>query len=418
MAEVHRATDMRPEAKGRIVALKTLHSASFEGSNDELSRMFQDEARIASTLEHPHIARVYEWGSHDGRMFIAYELVEGKDLRVVFENAALTGEAPPLNVVLHVIARIAEALAYAHAREASIVHRDVSPQNVVLLFEGDVKLIDFGIAKAKGRISSTAAGTIKGKFGYMSPEQVRGEEVDQRTDVFSLGICAWELLTLRRLFMPSTLSAAEVAVNEILVLDMVKHHFPDPPSSFSLSVPRELDRIVMKALAKSPDERYKSARELYRDLYGFIEKTGLSANRDDVASMMRRTFGGTSLSSGKRTGRIMELQETRMSDENKGGSDLDIFEGLGKKDSQRKPDAPPPPPGSGQHVAVKPVGEMKKTLLGIPNPAPTTPNLGATAEAPAATQSSPPPSVKPPVPSRPPSGQMRAATPSQPPASK
>jgi serine/threonine protein kinase len=205
MAEVHRAKDTRPEAKGRIVALKTLHSG---GSDDDLARMFQDEAQIASTLEHPHVARVYEWGSHEGRMFIAYELVEGNDLRVVFENAALTGEAPPLNVVLHVIARIAEALAYAHAREASIVHRDVSPQNVVLSFEGDVKLIDFGIAKAKGRLTSTAAGTIKGKFWYMIPDQVRAEEVDQRTDVFSLGICAWELLTLRRLFLPSTLSAA------------------------------------------------------------------------------------------------------------------------------------------------------------------------------------------------------------------
>lgn len=390
-AEVHRAKD----PQGRLVALKTIPAA---GEDEEVAQMFEDEARIASSLDHPNVARVLAYGVHEGRMFIAYELVDGKDLRVVFENASLTGERLPLPIVVTIVAQLAEALAHAHSRDSAIVHRDVSPQNVVVSFDGDVKLIDFGIAKAKGRISKTAAGTIKGKFGYMSPEQVRGEEVDQRTDVFSLGICAWELLTLKRLFLPTVLGGAEGSVNEILVLDLVKNHFPDPPSSFLAEVPRELDRIVMKALAKNPDERYKSARELYRDLNGFIEKTGLHATRDDVAEMMRRTFGAT------RTGRIMELQETRMSDENKGGSDLDIFEGLGKKNSERNPAAPPPPPGSGAHVAAKPAGDMKKTLLGIPGPAASSPTLPGEPA---------PVSARPPAP---PSGSMRAAQPSSPPA--
>ncbi len=153
----------------------------------------------------------------------------------------------------------------------------------------------------------------------------------------------------------------------------------------------------MKALAKNPDERYKSARELYRDLSGFIDNgpgLRLRATRDDVAAMMRRAFGATG------TGRIMELQETRMSDENKGGSDLDIFEGLGKKNSERSAAAPPPPPGSGAHVAAKPTADMKKTLLGIPGPAPTSPSLPSDPS---------PPSARPPAP---PSGSMRAASPS------
>ena len=234
MAEVYRARDTRED---KTVALKRILPAVAE--DEDFVEMFLDEARIASGLEHPHIARLLDFGvvrggADDGHYFIAYELVDGKDLRFVFENASLGGERLPLPVLLYIFCRIAEALAYAHARKdtsgvpRAIVHRDVSPQNIVVSVTGDVKLIDFGIAKARGRLTRTAAGMIKGNSGYMSPEQVRGEPVDQATDVFSLGICMWELLTLKRLFS---------GPNEILVLDMVKRHVPDPPSAYSADVP-------------------------------------------------------------------------------------------------------------------------------------------------------------------------------------
>src|SRR5262249_46388752 len=152
---------------------------------------------------------------------------------------------------------------YAHSRKdqsgatISLVHRDVSPQNIVISFHGDVKLIDFGIAKAKGKITRTQAGTIKGKFGYMSPEQVAGFEVDHRADIFALGIVTWELLTLERLFQ---------AENELLVLDRIRNLEVPPPSNYNRACPPELDRIVLKALAKERDERYRAAKDFFRDL--------------------------------------------------------------------------------------------------------------------------------------------------------
>src|SRR6202035_2789539 len=138
--------------------------------------------------------------------YIAFEFVNGRDLRSLFDRCVRVGEKPPLSFLLYVFARVGEGLAYAHARKdvngepVSIVHRDVSPQNIMVSFDGDVKLIDFGIAKAAGKLSRTQVGSIKGKFGYMSPEQVRGLDVDLRADIFCLGICLWELVTMQRLF--------------------------------------------------------------------------------------------------------------------------------------------------------------------------------------------------------------------------
>ena len=426
MAEVFRAVDTRT---GRACALKRILAAAAE--EEDFVRELEDEARIASTLDHPNIARVLDFGAIDGTHFIAYELVDGVDLRVVFENASLASEPLPLPFLLRVFLDVAEALAHAHARD--VVHRDISPQNIALSVAGEVKVIDFGIAKAKGRLTRTGAGIIKGKLGYMSPEQVRGGSaeapVDARTDVFSLGICMWELLTLKRLF---------TAPDEILVLDMVKRHVPEPPSTHRPELAdraesrQELDRIVAKALAKNQDERYRSARQLTKDLEEFAGISGAIATREDIASTMRRTFGE------KGTGSIMELQETRMSDDNKSGSDLDIFEGLGKKSSPRTSAVPPPPPGSSsasQLPAAPAVtshahGDMKKTLMGIPGPAqpPSAGSLPAMPPSPppppptasASSLSAGPPSGRvsqpPPLPSSAPqSGSMRAVQPSAPP---
>ena len=174
MAEVFRAVDTRT---GQPCALKRILSAVAE--EDDFVRELEDEARIASALDHPNIARVLDFGAIDGTHFIAYELVDGVDLRVVFENASLAEAPLPLGFVVHVFLGVAAALAHAHAND--VVHRDVSPQNIVISRSGDVKVIDFGIAKAKGRLARTGAGVIKGKLGYLSPEQVAAGRLRRRS---------------------------------------------------------------------------------------------------------------------------------------------------------------------------------------------------------------------------------------------
>jgi len=282
MAEVFRATD---KAKNHIVALKRILPQIAE--DEEFVQMFEDEARIASQLEHPHIARMLDFGRIDDSYYIAFEYVNGRDLRALFDRCVRMGEFPPLPFLLYTFARIGEGLAYAHARRddngqpQSIVHRDVSPQNIMVSFDGDVKLIDFGIAKAAGKLSRTQVGTLKGKFGYMAPEQIRGTEIDHRTDLFSLGICMWELLTLERLFY---------AENELLVLEKVRSATIAPPSTKNRDVPPELDRIVLKALAKDVRERYGAAKDVYRDLDKLAKSIEGTATREDIARYMRRAF--------------------------------------------------------------------------------------------------------------------------------
>jgi serine/threonine protein kinase len=419
MAEVFRARDTE---RGGIVALKRILPQIAE--DEEFIRMFEDEARIASQLEHPHIARTLDFGHVDESYYIAFEFVDGRDLRTLFERAVRNQEHPPLDILLYVFTRIGEGLSYAHSRKdasgapVSIVHRDVSPQNIVVSYDGDVKLIDFGIAKAAGKVSRTQVGTLKGKFGYMSPEQVRGgAEVDHRADIFSLGICMWELFTLERLFN---------ADNELAVLEKVRSVTIRPPSSRNPDVPAELDRIVLKALAKDVNERYRAAKDLYRDLNHFAQSSGTIATRDEVAQYMRRAFpesapvsGDTffdNVSSKGRPARTANAdahadanQETRAmaadSPSSDKRSDLDIFEGLGKKNTARPSSAaapsttPPPPPRSSNAPAPAPLAPpphkevvvAKRTLLGIPAP-------GSASAPPPARLSSPAPRSAPPPP--------------------
>src|SRR6185436_16896412 len=168
--------------------------------------------------------------------------------------------------VLYVIGRAAQGLDYAHHRQDAmgrplgVVHRDVSPQNVLVSFDGDVKIIDFGIAKAAGKLARTQVGTIKGKFGYMSPEQVRGLPIDQRSNVFSLGICLWELLTLQRLF---------VGDNEVAIMEKIQRGEIPSLAETAPETPPEVEQIVRKALANDVDERYPTATELDSDITAF-----------------------------------------------------------------------------------------------------------------------------------------------------
>jgi eukaryotic-like serine/threonine-protein kinase len=286
MAEVFRAKAFGVEGFERLVAVKRILPNIAE--DKEFIRMFIDEAKLAVQLNHANIAQIFDLGVVDGSYYIALEHVHGRDLRAIFDRCRQLGEAMPVAQACFLVMKVCEGLDYAHnkrdqaGREINLVHRDVSPQNVLVSFEGEVKLIDFGIAKAAGKGSKTQAGILKGKFGYMSPEQVRGMPIDRRSDVFSCGIVLYELLTGERLF---------VGESDFSTLEKVRNVEILPPSTYNRKIPDELERIVLKALAKDVDDRYQNAIDLHDELQAFVYTAGEFYSRKDLAGQMKKTFG-------------------------------------------------------------------------------------------------------------------------------
>ncbi len=286
MAEVFRAKAFGVEGFERLVAVKRILPNIAE--DKEFIRMFIEEAKLAVQLNHANIAQIFDLGVVDGAYYIALEHIHGRDLRGMFDRCRQLGEPMPVAQACFVVMKLCEGLDYAHnkrdqsGRELHLVHRDVSPQNVLVSFEGEVKIIDFGIAKAAGKGSKTQAGILKGKFGYMSPEQVRGIPIDRRSDVFSCGIVLYELLTGERLF---------VGESDFSTLEKVRNVEILPPSTYNRRIPDELERIVLKALAKDPEERYQNAIDLHDELQAFVYTAGEFYSRKDLAGWMKKTFG-------------------------------------------------------------------------------------------------------------------------------
>ncbi len=285
MAEVWRAKTFGAGGFERIVAIKRILPNIAE--DEEFISMFLDEAKITVQLNHANIAQIYELNNLSNSYFIAMEYVSGKDLRAVFDRCRKRGEPAPIPLTCYAIAQCCEGLDYAHrakdrqGRDMSIVHRDVSPQNALVSYDGEVKVIDFGIAKAAGKATKTQAGILKGKFGYMSPEQIRGLPLDGRSDIFAMGVCLYEMLTGERLF---------VGDSDFSVLEKVRKVEVLPPSHFNRKIPDALERIVMKSLAKDVDDRYQHATELGEDLRAFMYSTGTPFTRKDLAAFMKATF--------------------------------------------------------------------------------------------------------------------------------
>ena len=285
MAEVWRAKTFGAGGFERIVAIKRILPNIAE--DEEFISMFLDEAKITVQLNHANIAQIYELNNLSNSYFIAMEYVSGKDLRAVFDRCRKRGEPAPIPLTCFAIAQCCEGLDYAHrakdrqGRDMGIVHRDVSPQNALISYDGEVKVIDFGIAKAAGKATKTQAGILKGKFGYMSPEQIRGLPLDGRSDIFAIGVCLYEMLTGERLF---------VGDSDFSVLEKVRKVEVLPPSHFNRKIPDALERIVMKSLAKDVDDRYQHATELGEDLRGFMYSTGNAFARKDLAAFMKATF--------------------------------------------------------------------------------------------------------------------------------
>jgi serine/threonine-protein kinase len=286
MADVWRA-----ELRGAAGVVKEVALKLVRGEHEERSdfvRMFVEEARLASRLGHANVVQVFEFDQVDGRYYIAMELVRGLHLGRVAERARELGIRFGVPRVLQVGVDVARGLAHAHRLSEAglplgVVHRDVSPHNVLLSFEGEVKLTDFGIARAMHRAGLSSPGTIKGKAAYMAPEQARGDgAVDARADVFSLGVILWELCTGRRLFARDSDHAT---------LEAVKAGEPvSPPSSWNEEVPPALDRAILAALEHDPARRTASAQELGSALSAILLAVATSPEDHDLRAFMHRLF--------------------------------------------------------------------------------------------------------------------------------
>ena len=285
MAEVFKAKTYGVEGFERFVAVKKILPNIAE--DEEFISMFIDEAKIAVQLNHANIAQIFDLGKVDDSYFIALEYISGKDCRGIFDHCVEESEIMPLPQACFIIMKVCEGLDYAHnkrdstGQEMHLVHRDVSPQNVLISYEGEVKLVDFGIAKAVGKASKTQAGILKGKFGYMSPEQVRGLPLDRRSDIFSVGICLYELITGERLFQGESDFSTLEKVRNVEIL---------PPSTYNRKIPEELEQIVLKALAKDVEDRYEYAIDLHDDLQAFMYSSGAFYSRKDLAAWMKNSF--------------------------------------------------------------------------------------------------------------------------------
>jgi serine/threonine protein kinase len=285
MAEVFKAKRAGVAGFEKVVALKRILPHLSE--NNEFLDMFVDEAKMVAGLNHPNIVQIFDLGRIEKSYYIAMEYVHGRDLRTIMRRARDKGLRMPLDLSLRVVSQVCAALEYAHRKKdergqpMQIVHRDVSPQNILISFEGDVKLVDFGIAKAATKASNTDRGALRGKLLYMSPEQAWGRPIDRRSDVFSLGIVLYEMVTETKPFVG--------AGTEVSILELVRQCVITAAREINPRVPEPLDRVIMKALAREPDERYQDAGEMQRGLERFLrDRPPVSAR--DLARFLELLF--------------------------------------------------------------------------------------------------------------------------------
>jgi hypothetical protein len=271
----------------KYVVVKCLHDHLADDA--DFVKMFLDEARIAAQLDHSNVVQTFELGEHENRYYMVLEFLAGLSLAMVVRRAGerLPNGKMPIPLVLNIAAQACAGLHYAHERVSNgkplnIVHRDISPQNLVISFEGVVKVVDFGIARAEMRETKTKAGTIKGKFAYMSPEQCVANNVDRRTDVFALGVIVWELLTGKRLFKRGSPYETYQAVVECNV---------PPVSSLNHEVDPEVDKIVAKAVAKAKEDRYETAEAFGDALQGYLHHRGKGSGPGEVGRFFDQYFG-------------------------------------------------------------------------------------------------------------------------------
>lgn len=283
MAEVFKATiTAYPDF---LVAIKRILPQF--SAHRELVNMLVTEASLTVGLSHPNVVPILDFGAVGDLYFLAMEYIHGKDLKSIMIRLKVRKGEFPIPLAVHIMAQVLRGLDYAHhkcdkyGRPLQLVHRDISPQNVMISFSGQVKILDFGIAKASARSPSTQAGVLKGKFSYMSPEQAKGEDVDPRTDIFSAGIVLWELLTLEPCFEGDT---------DIELLKNVRKGKVRHISDVNPKIPREFSEIVMKALQKKPRKRYATSGEFADALEKYQNERFGKLTEADTAAFLRNLY--------------------------------------------------------------------------------------------------------------------------------
>ncbi|MGC8928172.1 MAG: serine/threonine protein kinase, partial [Myxococcota bacterium] len=309
MAEIFLAKQVGIEGFQKLIVIKRI--LPHLSSDKEFVNMFLDEARMAAQLNHPNIVQIYDLGVIEGSYFIAMEYIDGVDISSILKKGREKKNFLRLGWILKIISQVCEGLYYAHTLKDSngiplgLIHRDITPENLLVSFTGSVKITDFGIARARGRSTSTTSGTLKGKFPYMFYEMVKGMEIDARSDIFSLGIVMWEMLTYRRLFKRDT----EVAsINAIL-----NEEIPSPKKYFK-NLPDGVEKIVMKALERDRDKRFQTAREMGNAIEDFISQKRVIVRISDLSDYLTELFPDRGISGDKKLtsskiDKIVEIKE-------------------------------------------------------------------------------------------------------------
>jgi serine/threonine-protein kinase len=285
MAEIWLAKQLGVQGFEKLVVVKRILDQF--AAEKEFVQMFLDEARLAATLNHPNVVQIYDLGQEQASFYIAMEFIAGHDLLAILRKCKRAQRTLPPPIAARLIAAACEGLHYAHTRKdnlgnpLNIVHRDVSPSNILVTYEGGVKVVDFGIAKAESHSTKTEAGKLKGKFSYMSPEQIRAMPLDARSDVFALGIVLYEILVGRRLFKRD---------NELAIMQDILEGEVRPASELRPDVPPALDEILDKALQKDRRKRYGSAQELQLALEKYLASTPEPPTSVDVSNFMLELF--------------------------------------------------------------------------------------------------------------------------------
>ncbi|KYG68295.1 hypothetical protein AZI87_03295 [Bdellovibrio bacteriovorus] len=310
MAEVYLSKSTGAVGVNKFVAIKRILPQYSD--HQEFIEMFKEEAKIAVNLNHGNVVSIYDFGVERSQFFLVMEYVEGRNLRQILNELKKSNTQFTIEQIVYMMKEVAAGLDHAHrcldgttGKPLNIVHRDMSPQNIMVSFEGEVKIIDFGIAKAETQLEATKAGTLKGKYGYMSPEQADGQSIDTRTDIFSLGIVLWELLANDRLFTSNSEAAILRKIRECQVPSIRK---------INPSVPPELERIVNKALAKDKSLRYQTAAALHRDLNRFLNTQYPEFSPHDFSVFMKNAFSAAFLEQRRKLVEFAKIQATNPDD--------------------------------------------------------------------------------------------------------
>ncbi|MCK6505706.1 protein kinase [Myxococcota bacterium] len=285
MAEVFKAKSFSHGGFEKLLVIKRI--LEHLSDNQEFVEMFIDEAKITVSLQHPNIVQIYDFGKIRDNYFLSMECVEGKDVKGILRKLAQRRKLLPTEFAVYIAHEMCKGLDYAHKKADTqgnplrIIHRDISPSNILVSYTGEVKIADFGIAKAESSAYDTKDGVLKGKFEYMSPEQASGQDLDHKSDIFSAGIILHEMLTGRRLFKTES---------DVKTLEKIKAVDVPPPGALNPAVPARLDAIVMRALAQQPSARFQDARELQQALLEFMYPATPDLTRESLSHFMQELF--------------------------------------------------------------------------------------------------------------------------------